>query len=106
MRLPKLRRLKLHSTGLTSAVVPLLNESTRLEELRFFGTKIGERGLATLRRALPKASIRARGKADEGPSISPPPWRRDDHPAMGSILSAACLTRRVRRHPGATIRSE
>ena len=56
-RLPKLQRLKLDSTGLTNAAVPLLKEFAGLEELSLFGTKIGGRGLATLRRALPKVNL-------------------------------------------------
>lgn len=55
--LPRLRRLDLGSTGLTNAAVPLLRQFTRLESLDLFGTKIGERGLNTLRKALPDAHI-------------------------------------------------
>lgn len=51
--LPKLRRLDLGSTGLTTAAVPLLRQFSQLESLDLFGTKIGERGLNTLRNALP-----------------------------------------------------
>jgi uncharacterized protein (TIGR02996 family) len=55
--LPKLRRLNLNSTGITIASVPLLKAFARLEELSLFGTKIPERGLNTLRRALPHTRI-------------------------------------------------
>lgn len=51
--LPKLRRLRLDSTGLTAAAVPILKEFIGLEELGLWGTKIDDRGIAAIRKALP-----------------------------------------------------
>jgi hypothetical protein len=51
--LPKLRRLRLDSTGLTAAAVPILKEFIGLEELGLWRTKINDRGIAAIRKALP-----------------------------------------------------
>ena len=51
--LPKLRRLRLDSTDVSSAAVPLLKEFTGLEELGLWGTRINDRAIVALRKALP-----------------------------------------------------
>lgn len=46
-------RLRLDSTGLTAAAVPILKEFIGLEELGLWRTKINDHGIAAIRKALP-----------------------------------------------------
>jgi internalin A len=55
--LPKLRRLDLGGTNVSNASAPLLKTFTHLESLGLHCTKVNERGIKQLQKALPNAGV-------------------------------------------------